>query len=80
METVRRAAHDRGVPCAVQGVGAMFQVVFTPDGSPTRQYRDLLTADGGRYDAFRHELLKRGVHTNAYAMACWFVPAVPSLR
>ncbi|MFE4692530.1 aspartate aminotransferase family protein [Streptomyces sp. NPDC056749] len=78
METVRRAAHDRGVPCAVQGVGAMFQVVFTPDGSPTRQYRDLLTADGGRYDAFRHELLKRGVHTNAYAMACWFVPAVVS--
>ncbi|MFC8226825.1 aspartate aminotransferase family protein [Streptomyces sp. NPDC057287] len=78
METVRRAAHDRRVPCAVQGVGAMFQVVFTPDGSPTRQYRDLLTVDGGRYDAFRHELLKRGVHTNAYGMACWFVPAVVS--
>ncbi|MEV7421372.1 MULTISPECIES: aspartate aminotransferase family protein [unclassified Streptomyces] len=78
METVRRAAHDRGVPCAVQGVGAMFQAVFTPDGAPTRQYRDLLSVDGRRYDTFRHELLKRGVHANAYAMACWFVPAVLS--
>ncbi|MFF0449615.1 aspartate aminotransferase family protein [Streptomyces sp. NPDC004609] len=75
MEATRRAAHDRGIPCAVQGVGAMFQVVFTPDGARTRQYRDLLSADQSRYDAFRHELLKRGVHTNAYAMACWFVPA-----
>jgi glutamate-1-semialdehyde 2,1-aminomutase len=75
MEAIRRAAHDRGIPCAVQGVGAMFQVVFTPDGAPTRQYRDLLTTDQARYDAFRHELLKRGIHTNAYGMACWFVAA-----
>ncbi|MFH8687508.1 aspartate aminotransferase family protein [Streptomyces anulatus] len=78
METVRRAAHDNRVPCAVQGVGAMFQVVFSSDGAPTRRYRDLLSADTGQYDAFRHELLKRGVHSNAYAMACWFVPAVVS--
>ncbi|MFE4451660.1 aspartate aminotransferase family protein [Streptomyces sp. NPDC056796] len=75
METVRRAARDRGIPCAVQGVGAMFQIVFTPDGAPTRGYRDLLRADQTRYDTFRHELLKRGVHSNAYGMACWFVSA-----
>lgn len=75
METIRRAAHDRRIPCAVQGVGAMFQTVFTPDGAPTRQYRDLLHADQARYHAFRHELLKRGVHANAYGMACWFVAA-----
>ncbi|MFD7426985.1 aspartate aminotransferase family protein [Streptomyces sp. NPDC059818] len=75
METIRRAAHDRHVPCAVQGVGAMFQTVFTPDGTPTRQYRDLLRTDQARYHSFRHELLKRGVHTNAYGMACWFVPS-----
>ncbi|MFE3070110.1 aspartate aminotransferase family protein [Streptomyces sp. NPDC059247] len=75
MEAIRRAAHDRRVPCAVQGVGGMFQVVFTPDGAPTRQYRDLLGTDQARYDAFRHELLKRGIHTNAYGMACWFVSA-----
>ncbi|MFJ6659544.1 aspartate aminotransferase family protein [Streptomyces sp. NPDC091377] len=75
MESIRRAAHDRRVPCAVQGVGAMFQIVFTPDGVPTRQYRDLLHADQARYHAFRHALLERGVHTNAYGMACWFVAA-----
>jgi glutamate-1-semialdehyde 2,1-aminomutase len=55
--------------------GAMFQTVFTADGTPTRQYRDLLRTDQARYNAFRHELLKRGVHTNAYGMACWFVAA-----
>ncbi|MFF2629728.1 aspartate aminotransferase family protein [Kitasatospora griseola] len=75
MEAIQRAAHDRGVPCAVQGVGALFQVVFTPGGTPTTQYRDLLRADTARYAAFRHELLKQGVHTNAYGMACWFVSA-----
>lgn len=75
MEAVRRAARDRGVPCAVQGVGAMFQVVFTPDGAPSLRYRDLLRADQARYDVLRHELLKRGVHSNAYGMACWFVSA-----
>nr|BFD88055.1 hypothetical protein StreXyl84_74560 [Streptomyces sp. Xyl84] len=75
MEAIRRAAHDRRVPCAVQGVGAMFQAVFTPDGTPTRGYRDLLTADRARHDAFRHALLERGIHTNAFGMACWFVPA-----
>ncbi|MFJ8334877.1 aspartate aminotransferase family protein [Streptomyces sp. NPDC094437] len=75
METIQRAAHDRRIPCSVQGVGAMFQTVFTPDGAPTRQYRDLLHADQARYHAFRHELLKRGVHANAYGMACWFVAA-----
>ncbi|MFF2119917.1 aspartate aminotransferase family protein [Kitasatospora sp. NPDC001119] len=75
MEAVRRAARDRGVPCAVQGVGAMFQVVFTADGEPTRHYRDLLRSDQARHHAFRHELLRRGIHVNAYGMACWFVSA-----
>ncbi|MEU3597739.1 aspartate aminotransferase family protein [Streptomyces sp. NPDC006798] len=75
METIRRAAHDRRIPCAVQGVGAMFQAVFTPDGAPTRHYRELLRADQARYHAFRHELLKREIHANAFALACWFVPA-----
>ncbi|MGW6460973.1 aspartate aminotransferase family protein [Streptomyces sp. NPDC055078] len=75
-ETIRRAARDRRIPCAVQGVGAMFQVVFTPDGAPTHRYRDTFRVDRRRYDTFRHELLRRGVHSNAYGMACWFVPAV----
>ncbi|MGW2540099.1 aspartate aminotransferase family protein [Kitasatospora sp. NPDC001574] len=76
METARKAAHDHKIPCSVQGVGAMFQTVFTTDGNPTRQYRDLLRVDQARSHAFRHELLKRGVHANAFPMACWFVSAV----
>ncbi|MFG3051599.1 aspartate aminotransferase family protein [Kitasatospora sp. NPDC048239] len=75
MTAVRRASRDHGVPCAVQGVGAMFQVVFSADGAPTRQYRDTLTLDQRRYDAFRHALLERGIHVNAYGLACWFVSA-----
>ncbi|MFD7224854.1 aspartate aminotransferase family protein [Streptomyces sp. NPDC059892] len=75
MEAVRRAATDHRVPCAVQGVGAMFQVVFSDDGAPTRHYRDTLRLDQRRYDTFRHELLRRGIHTNAHGLACWFVSA-----
>ncbi|MFF2042119.1 aspartate aminotransferase family protein [Kitasatospora sp. NPDC058170] len=75
MTAVRRASRDHGVPCAVQGVGAMFQVVFSADGAPTRQYRDTLTLDQRRYEAFRHALLERGIHVNAYGLACWFVSA-----
>lgn len=75
MEAVRRAAKDHALPCAVQGVGAMFQVVFTPDGAALRNYRDLAAADDARYAAFRHALLERGVHVNAVGSACWFVSA-----
>ncbi|MFE2044598.1 aminotransferase class III-fold pyridoxal phosphate-dependent enzyme [Streptomyces sp. NPDC059477] len=28
MEAARKAAHDHGIPCSVQGVGAMFQTVW----------------------------------------------------
>ncbi|MDH6114612.1 MULTISPECIES: aspartate aminotransferase family protein [unclassified Kitasatospora] len=75
MEAVQRSAHDHGVPCAVQGVGAMFQVVFSADGTPTKQYRDTLTLDQRRYDAFQYALLERGIHINAYGLACWFISA-----
>ncbi|MFI9773367.1 aspartate aminotransferase family protein [Streptomyces sp. NPDC051956] len=75
MEAVRRASRDHGVPCAVQGVGAMFQIVFSADGAPTRHYRDLFAADLDRYERFRHELLVRGIHINVYGLACWFVSA-----
>jgi glutamate-1-semialdehyde 2,1-aminomutase len=75
MEAIRRASSDSGVPCSVQGVGAMFQVVFSADGCPTRQYRDTLQLDITRYGAFRHGLLERGVHINAAGLACWFPSA-----
>jgi glutamate-1-semialdehyde 2,1-aminomutase len=73
MQALRQAARDHGVACAVQGVGAMFQVVFSSAGQATSQYRDLLELATERYDAFRWGLLKRGIHINATASACWFV-------
>ena len=79
MAAVRRAARDARVPAVVQGVGSMFQVVFTGarpgDDQPLRNYRDLARADAGRYAAFRHALLRQGVHANGSGLACWFVSA-----
>ena len=73
MEALRRAARDCRVPCVVQGMGSMFQVVFMDE--PPVQYRDLFKADMTRYDAFRSALLERGIHCNNAPLACWFVSA-----
>lgn len=74
IEAIRRGAADRDIPCVVQGVGSMFQVVFGLN-KPARHYRDLLGADTNRHAAFRQALLERGVHINGSGMACWFVSA-----
>jgi glutamate-1-semialdehyde 2,1-aminomutase len=73
MEAIRKASRDRDVPCAVQGVGAMFQAVFSPDGAPIKHYRDTFDLDTDRYDLFRHALLQRGIHINGSGLACWFI-------
>lgn len=72
---IRRAARDFDVPCAVQGMGGMFQVVFTPEGTPTRHYRDLARADAKRFAAFWQGLFDRGVHANSSGSACIFTSA-----
>lgn len=74
-EAARRAAADFGVPCAVQGMGGMFQIVFTPDGAPVRQYRDLACADTARFAAFWQALFDRRVSINASGAACIFTSA-----
>jgi len=79
MEGIRRAARDHHVPCVVQGVGSMFQVLFIDPRNPLKQYRDVLDADLERYSAFRHALLTQGVHVNASGLACWFVSAAHTL-
>ena len=73
MDAVRRAAYDHGIDCVVQGMGSMFQMIFT--SHPLEHYRDLLNADAKRYAAFREGLLERGVHANSSGTACWFVSA-----
>jgi len=73
MEAITRTAHDRGIPCVVQGVPSMFQVVFNADGRAPQNYRDLQTADTKRYAHFRQNLLERGIHSNSSGLACWFI-------
>jgi glutamate-1-semialdehyde 2,1-aminomutase len=73
IEAIRRAARDCRVPAVVQGLGSMFQVLFT-DRAPVH-YRQLQQADVKRYAAFRYALLQRGVHCNETPFACWFVSA-----
>jgi glutamate-1-semialdehyde 2,1-aminomutase len=75
MEAIRQSARNYGVPCVVQGVGSMFQVVFTTGDTTPLHYRDLLTADTTRYAVFRHSLLEHGIHINSSGLACWFVSA-----
>ncbi|MEK6703768.1 MAG: glutamate-1-semialdehyde 2,1-aminomutase [Planctomycetota bacterium] len=74
-EAVTRAARDSGVACIVQGVGGMFQIVFTSDGRPPRHYRDLARADTARFAAFWQSLLDQRIHANSSGMACWFTSA-----
>lgn len=73
IRAITGAASMHGVQCVVQGVGAMFQVLFSATGKPTRQYRDLHRLDSRRHAAFRQGLLDRGVHINAAPTACWFL-------
>ncbi len=75
MEAIRQSAADAKVPCVVQGLGSMFQVIFNKDGRPPTHYRDLYQADTHRYGAFRQGLLEQGIHVNSSGLACWFVSA-----
>jgi glutamate-1-semialdehyde 2,1-aminomutase len=72
MHAIRRTARDRGVPCIVQGVGGMFQVIFTADAASPHHYRDLHRADMKCFAAFGAALLDEGIHINNSGLACWF--------
>lgn len=73
IEAIRRAANDHKIACCVQGDGTMFQVVFSADGTPTSNYRDLQSADTHKYAQLRDSLLQRGVHITPSGSACWFL-------
>jgi glutamate-1-semialdehyde 2,1-aminomutase len=74
IDGIRRSAADCGVPCVVQGLGTMFQVIFGLTKSP-RHYREVLPANTKRYAAFQTALLRSGLHVNSSGLACWFVSA-----
>jgi glutamate-1-semialdehyde 2,1-aminomutase len=72
MDAIRRSAKDNGIPCYVQGLGSMFQVLFT-DKPKVTNYRDLFDVDTKRFGVFREALFRRGVHINSSFSACWFL-------
>src|SRR6185312_13952818 len=64
-----------GVPHRVQQAGNMFSVFFVPDERQVRDYDDAKSQDVGRYTAFFHEMLARGVYLPPSAFEAWFVNA-----
>ena len=72
METIKKSARDNGISCIVQGLGSMFQVLFT-DRQKITNYRDLFDVDTRKFGLFRDTLLEQGVHINSSFSACWFM-------
>lgn len=72
METIKRSAEDNKISCHVQGLGSMFQVLFT-DKEKISNYRDLFDVDTKKFAAFREALFNRGVLINTSFSACWFL-------
>jgi glutamate-1-semialdehyde 2,1-aminomutase len=64
-----------GVPHRVQQAGNMFSVFFVPDERRVRDYEDAKSQDVGRYTAFFHGMLARGVYLPPSAFEAWFVNA-----
>lgn len=76
MEAVRRASYDFNVPTHVQGVGSIFQIIFTDDTTaPFHNYRDLFRADTKKFAAFWQALFDQGIYANPLGTACWFTSA-----
>ncbi len=70
---VGAALSAEGVAHTVQSAGSMFSVFFT--ATPVADYDDARTQDTGRYTAFFHEMLARGVYLPPSAYESWFVSA-----
>jgi glutamate-1-semialdehyde 2,1-aminomutase len=74
MHSLVTSARDHEIPCVVQGIPSMFQIVFGLT-KPTQQYRQLLHADAKLYTLFREALLENGVHITPSHLAYWTVSA-----
>jgi len=72
VDGLARAAHDAGVPVAVEHLGGMFGLVFT-DAGPVRSYAQVAAADVARFKAFFHGMLAAGVYMAPSAFEAGFV-------
>lgn len=62
---------EKGIPTAIQRVGSMFTVFFTPQ--PVRNYADAKAADTSQFARFFHAMLDQGVHLPPSQFECWFM-------
>ena len=68
------ALTEAGVAHHVQFAGNLVSVFFTE--SPVRNFAEAKASDTGRFPAFFHALLERGVYAPPSAFEAWFVNAV----
>ena len=72
-ELIDKALTAEGVPHVVQSAGNLFSVFFVE--SPVRDFDEARRQDTGRYAAFFHAMLARGVYLPPSAYEAWFVSA-----
>ncbi|MCL1864722.1 MAG: aspartate aminotransferase family protein [Spirochaetes bacterium] len=75
MEILRFEAKQNNINCIIQGLGPMFQILFT-DREEVTNYRHLFDVDSLKFGIFRDTLLENGIHINSSYSACWFVSTV----
>jgi len=66
-------AQAQGIPLMAESVGTMFGFFFSE--TPVRSYRDTLSANKARFNAFFHEMLQSGVYFAPSAFEAGFVSA-----
>ena len=71
---LRAAGDATGVPLAVNRVGSAFTAFFT--GAPVTTWEEAASSDTGRYAAFFHGLLQRGVYVAPSQFEAAFVSLV----
>ncbi len=73
VEQLKTHAEAQGIPLFAENVGTMFGFFFSD--RPVHSYRDTLTANKTRFNAFFHEMLNRGVYFAPSAFEAGFTSA-----
>jgi glutamate-1-semialdehyde 2,1-aminomutase len=73
-DLVSAALSAEGVPHLLSRAGSLFSVFFT-DRDEVRDYEQAGTQSSGRYGAFFHAMLARGVYLPPSAYEAWFLSA-----
>jgi glutamate-1-semialdehyde 2,1-aminomutase len=71
---MQAAADAAGVPLSTNRAGGMFGVFFTADG-PVTNYDQATACNQEQFNAFFHEMLRRGVYLAPSAFEAGFVSA-----